>query len=176
MRRLTVLTATALIALPGMARAAEPPCLTPGEFTSLASYAMPSVIKGTTQRCAASLGPKAYLPTAGKQLAARYAGQKTKHWLGAKAAFLKLSNLGSGDAGKMLRDMPDPSLQGILDAMMESMVAQQIPVDRCTAIDRVVGLLSPLPAENTAELIALAVGLGAKSDNARIGKITLCKA
>jgi len=176
MRRTTLLTAAVLAALPGVAQAAEPPCLTPAEFTSLAGYTLPSIISGTTQRCTASLGPKAYLPSGGKQLAARYAGQKARYWQGAKAAFLKLSSTTSADANKLLGDMPDASLQGILDAMMEGMVSQQIPVDRCTTIDRVVGLLSPLPPENTAELIALAVGLGASSDKARLGKISLCKA
>lgn len=182
MRRLTApiaILAAVLAAVPGMAQAAEPPCLTPGEFTSLAGYTLPSIINGTTQRCATTLAPGAYLRTSGKSLSARYAAQKGKHWPGAKAAFLKLSATGNTDTGKLFRDMPDPSLQGILDAMMEGMVSQQIPLERCSTIDRVVGLLAPLPPENTAELIALAVGLGAKAGAdkgpAKVGKLAICR-
>jgi hypothetical protein len=180
MRRLTILAAAALATAPGLANAAEPPCLTPAEFTSLAGYTLPSIISGTVQRCAATLAPSAYLRTSGKDLAARYAGQKTRHWQGAKGAFLKLSATGSNDTAKLFRDMPDASLQGILDAMMEGMISQQIPLNRCNTIDRVVGLLSPLPPENTAELIALAVGLGAKTEaggkGAKVGKLSICEA
>lgn len=175
MRRLTILAAALLATAPGMAAAAEPPCLTPAEFTSLAGYAMPSIISGTSQRCAVTLGPDAYLRQSGQGLAARYARQKSSHWPGAKAAFLKLSANGGNDAGRLFRDMADASLQGILDAMMEGMISQQIPLDRCSTIDKVVRLLSPLPPENTAELIALAAGLGSKSDRPKVGKISLCQ-
>lgn len=180
MRKSIVLAAALLAALPGIAHAAEPPCLTSAEFSSLAGYTLPSIITGTSQRCAATLAPNAYLRTSGATLSARYAGQKAKHWPAAKAAFLKLSATTNADASRLFRDMPDTSLQGILDAMMEGMVSQQIPLDRCGVIDRIVGLLAPLPPENTAELIALAVGLGAKADgsdgNAKVGKLSLCKA
>lgn len=179
MRRLTAFAAAFLAAVPGLASAAEAPCLTPAEFTSLAGYTLPSIINGTTQRCATTLAPGAYLRTSGKTLAARYAAQKGKHWPGAKAAFLKLSASGNNDTTKLFRDMPDPSLQGILDAMMEGMISQQIPLERCSTIDRVVGLLSPLPPENTAELIALAVGLGTKpgadGSPAKVGKLNICR-
>lgn len=176
MRRLISLTAALLLAAPGIAQAAEPPCLTAGEFTSLAGYTLPSIIKGASERCGPTLGADAFLRSGGRDLATRYAGQKNRHWPGAKAAFLKISSSGGQEADKLLRGMPDTSLQGILDATMEGMIAQQIQPERCGTIDRVVRLLSPLPPENTAELIALAVGLGAKTDKARVGKFSICKA
>ena len=179
MRRLTgrhptSLTAALLIVAPAMAQAAEPPCLTAGEFTALANYSMPSIISGTSQRCAATLAPDAYLRKNGSDLATRYARQKPGNWPGAKSAFLKLSSTAGSDAGTLMRDMPDSSLQPMLDAMMEGMVAQQIPLERCGAIDKAVRLLAPLPPENSAELIALAVGLGARSKHAKIGKFSIC--
>lgn len=174
MHKLTALIATCLIALPGVARAAEPPCLTGTEFASLAGYSLPSVISGTTQRCDASLGADAYLKRNGTQLAARYAERKAANWPGAKAAFMKLSATKNEDANKLLSTMPDPSLQQMIDAVMEGMVSQQIPTERCGVIDNVVRLLAPLPPANTAELIALAVGLGAKSGKGKVGSITLC--
>lgn len=168
--------ATLLAAVPTVAAAAEPPCLAPAEFTSLAEYAMPSIINGTAQRCSTTLAPNAFLRSQGPQLVQRYAQAKPAAWPGAKAAFLKLSTTTNADANKLISSMPDASLQQMLDSLMEGLVGQHVPLDRCATIDRVVGLLAPLPAQNTAELIALAVGLGAKSGRAKIGAISICAA
>lgn len=174
MRSLKGTAVALLLAIPAVAQAAEPACLTAAEFTSLASYTMPSIISGTSQRCATTLGPDAYLRKNGSDLAARYAVRKPAHWPGAKSAFFKLSSTAGSDAEKLLGGMPDASLQPMLDAMMEGMVAQQIPLERCGTIDRMVRLLAPLPPENSAELIALAAGLGARSERARIGNVSIC--
>ena len=73
MRLPAMLAAVALAALPIAAQAAEPPCLTPSEFTALSNYALPSVINGTSERCATVLPGDAWLKRNGAQLAARYA-------------------------------------------------------------------------------------------------------
>jgi hypothetical protein len=176
MRRLTAVAAALLAVAPTLAQAAEPPCLSPAEFTSLADYALPSIINGTSQRCSASLGPQAWLPRNGTQLVQRYAERRPAAWPGAKSAFLKLSATSNAEANSLIRTMPDASLQQMLDGLMTGLVAQQVPVDRCGAIDRLISLLSPLPAASTAELIALAVGLGAKAGRAKLGAIAICEA
>lgn len=176
MRRPILALAAALAAVPGIARAAEPPCLTATEFASLASYGLPSIIKGANDRCAAALPADAWLRRNGTQLSARYAAAKPRTWPGAKAAFLKLSSGGDKQGAELIRGLPDPTQQLMLDGLIEGMVGQQLPTDRCATIDRVVRLLSPLPAENTAELIAIAVGLGAQSGRASVGKFRLCPA
>ena len=176
MHRFTTIAATVLAALPTVAAAAEPPCLAPAEFTALAEYAMPSIINGTSQRCTTALAPNAFLRREGPQLVQRYAQRKPAAWPSAKAAFLKLSTTTNADANKIIRTMPDASLQQMLDSLMEGMVSQQVPLDRCTTIDRVIGLLSPLPSQSTAELIALAVGLGTKTGRAKVGAISICAA
>ncbi len=176
MRRLVTSVALAVTALPGIAAAAEPPCLTSAEFSSLAGYALPSVISGTTQRCAATLPTGAFLRQNGRDLASRYGEGKTAAWPGAKAAFLKLSASGSSDTAGIFKSMPDSSLQPMLDALIEGMVGQQIKPERCATIDRVVRLLAPLPPENTAELIAVAAGLGSQTGKARVGQFSLCPA
>jgi hypothetical protein len=175
----TVLTAAiiALTALPGIAQAAESPCLTANEFTSLASYALPSIISGTSQRCAATLPGDAYLKRNGAQLVSRYALAKPAAWAGAKPAFLKLGVAGANrDTIDVIKGLPDQTLQQLADAMIEGMVAQKLPAERCGTIDRMVRLVSPLPAENTAELISLAVGLGSRSGGGRIAMVNLCPA
>lgn len=177
MARLTLLLAASLLAAPQVAAAAaDPACLTPREFTALSTYALPSVIGGTSRACAAQLPETAFLRRNGPDLAARYALSKPRAWPEAKAAFLKMSAERDPGAADLFAAMPDDALQQVADAAFAGIVAGQVKPGSCRTIDRVVALLSPLPPENTAELIALAAGLGAKSGEARIGKFALCKA
>jgi len=176
MRKLAAFAAALSVNLPGLALAAEPPCLTPAEFTAVSSYAMPAIIDGTVQRCGATLSSDSFLRRHGPELELRYAALKPRAWPGAKAAFLKVSASTGGDMANMLRSMPDTSLQPMLDAFVAGAVSQQLPLQRCGTVNRVIELLSPLPPESTAELIALATGLGAQAGRARIGMITICPA
>lgn len=176
MRRFVKSAAFAVACLPAVAQAA-PPCLTPSEFTALSSYSLPSIITGTTQRCASALPANAWLRQNGDRLASRYAVAKPAAWPAARAAFVKLSS-GSpnGDAAGLLKSLPDASLQQMLDGLITGLVGQQLPAERCGAVDTIVRLLAPLPPENTAELIAVAVGLGAKTGKARLGALSVCPA
>lgn len=174
MRKLASICATLLATAPGIAQAAQP-CLTPAEASSLAAYALPAAISGTTKRCAPALSAKAFLPKGGAQLAARYSARKAQNWPGAKAAFFKIGGDGKDEGAKMLAGLPDPTLQQMLDAIIEGMVAQEIPTAKCGEIDRIVGLLAPLPAQNTAELIAMVMGLAGKSGKAQGDKFSICK-
>lgn len=176
-RNLATLGCAALLTAPGIAAAAESaaPCLTPAEFTSLSSYALPSVITGVAQQCTQTLPGEAYLTRSGSQLAQRYAARKAASWPGAKAAFMKFSG-SNAEAAQLFKAMPDESLQPLLDGIITSMIATKLPTTQCATIDRFVSLLAPLPPENTAELIALAAGLGARSGKARVGQFSLCTA
>ncbi len=176
MRTFKVLLAIGLTALPGLAQAAEPPCLTAREFTDLSSYALPSIITGTAERCSAALPPGAFLNRNGAALASRYAVSKPAAWPGAKAAFIKLSSGMDAEAVGLFRALPDDKLQPMVDTLVEGLIAQQIPPERCTTVDRAVGLLAPLPPQNTAQLIALALGLGSTAGGGKLGKISLCPA
>jgi hypothetical protein len=176
MRKAGQFMALALIAAPAIAQAAEPPCLTPREFTDLSSYALPSIITGTAERCSAVLGPTAFLKRDGRTLASRYAAAKPEAWPGAKNAFLKLSGGANSDTASLFRSMPDNKLQPMVDTLVEGLIAQQVPVERCRTIDTAIRLLAPLPPQNTAELIALAVGLGSRSGGGKLGKLTICAA
>lgn len=177
MRILGLLAAAGLVAAPVAAQAAEPPCLSAPEFTALASYALPSIITGTTERCNGALPASAWLPRNGGQLAARYAVGKAAAWPNAKNAFLKLSSSGTNaEAANLLKNLPDTSLQPMFDALIAGMIGQQLPTERCGMVDRVVRLLAPLPPENTAELIAVLVGIGSRTGQAKVGSFSLCQA
>jgi hypothetical protein len=172
MRKFATICAAALATVSGTAQAAQP-CLTPAEASSLVGYALPAAISGTTKRCTPSLAPSAFLPKGGAELAARYAAGKAQNWPAAKAAFLKMG--GKDQTTTMLAGLPDPSLQQMLDAIIEGMVAQEIPTEKCGTIDRVIGLLAPLPAQNTAELIGVILGLTSKSGGTKSGSFSICR-
>lgn len=178
MRKLLTSLTLALATLPGVAHAAEP-CLTPAEFSSLATYGLPSIIKGVSERCRPSLGASGWLPRNGAQLSARYAQSKPAAWPAAKAAVFKMFGPANGSGKDQLgpfRSLPDAQLQPIADGLIEGMMSQQVPVERCQTIDRVVSLVSPLPPQNTAELIALTAGLASQSGGGLASKLKLCAA
>jgi hypothetical protein len=175
-RIVAFLAAAAAVVVPGIAAAAEPPCLTAREFSDLSQYALPSLITGTAERCSAALPADAYLRRNGSDLAARYAAGKPSAWPGAKSAFMKLSGGINPDATGLFRTLPDDKLQPMVDALVEGMIGQQVQPDSCATIDKAVRLLSPLPPHSTAELIALAIGLGSTGGGGKVGRIALCPA
>lgn len=174
--RVLGLALTAALPAPALAAAAEPPCLTAQEFTAVSTFALPGVIRGAAQRCAAVLPSSAFLRNESEQLANRYAAGRDRSWPQAKAAFLKVGGGMDPQAASLIRAMPDESLKPFVEGAVSTMVGQQLPTERCFAVDRLVALLSPLPAASTAEVIGLAAGLGASSGQARLGKLAICKA
>ena len=184
MRVVALLCSAVLLAAPTLTvalTAAQPPasaapCLTAREFTALSIYALPSMIAGTTRTCSAVLPAGAFLRSGGDQLAQRYAGSRDRTWPEARAAFLKMTAAKDPDAARLLGGMPDDTLRQLADAAVSGIVSGQIKPASCPTIDRVLALLAPLPAENTGELIAVAVGLGSKAGQPRLGAVTICKA
>lgn len=155
-----------LALVPGIAAAAQPVCLTRTEAKSLFGYALPQVIDGAGQRCAQSLPEGAYMRRHGKELVARYSGQKERYWPGARTAFLKLGAKKDKQFGQIASQLPDESLRPLMDVTVSGLVSQAIPLDACEKIDLALDLLSPLPPENTAGLIALLVEVTAKAQQA----------
>jgi len=160
------LCALPLVLVPGLAEAAQPVCLTRTEAKSLFAYALPQVIDGAGQRCAQTLPQDAYIRRHGKELVARYSGQKDRYWPGARTAFLKLGAKKDNQFGQIASQLPDESLRPLVDVTVSGLVSQAIPLDACEKIDLALDLLSPLPPENTASLVALLVEVTAKVDKA----------
>lgn len=159
---------------PGVAMAAEPVCLTTKEATALIAYALPQAINGTAKRCAASLPANAFLRSQGPQLAARYAGQKDRYWPQARPAFLKTLGTEGDGAAKMIAGLPDETVRQMADVFVEGFVSQRIAPKSCTKLDLAIDLLSPLPPENTAGLIALTLEVASAADP-KLGKVALCR-
>lgn len=177
MMRRNVLTAL-LALLPGtqVLAQAEAPCMSERDVAALTAYGMPSVIGGVTRTCAKTLPPESWLSKNGQAMAAHYSAQKAKAWPAAKGAFMRLSAATNPEAVALFGTMPDETLMPVADAALAGIVSTKIKPQSCPAVDRALALLAPLPPENTAELIALAVGLTARAGEPRIGKLPLCKA
>ncbi|KHK91518.1 hypothetical protein [Novosphingobium malaysiense] len=171
MKRIATAIAALLSAAPGLASAAEPICLTRTEATSLLAYALPQAIEGTSKRCAQVLPADAFLRRHGGELAARYSVQKARYWPKAKPAFLKA--LGT-DAADTVRSLPDETTQQLANTFVEGFVSQRIALKTCDELDLAIDLLSPLPPENTAGLIALTMEVASEAEP-KLGKIALCK-
>jgi hypothetical protein len=179
MRRLAFLAAT-LLAQPGIA-SAEMPCLTPGELASVTQYALPSVIDGAAARCGPSLPAGAFLNTDARAMSARYADSSRQAWPQVKAAFVRIGSAAAGTGNKagaeaaMLAAMPDPQMQQVLDGFVQGVVVARLPTERCVTVDRLLGLLAPLPAANTAGVVATVVGLITEKKGGKLGPITICE-
>jgi hypothetical protein len=171
-----LLLASALVVAPAITQAAEPPCLTAQEFTALATYALPGVITGVAQRCAATLPADAFLRTGADVLAQRYAAAKPAAWPAAKVAFLKFSAGAQGDMASMLQTLPDATLQQFVDTLSGTIIGQKLAIERCGAVDEVSRLLSPLPPESVSALIAVAISQRGRDGAAPSGKFAICPA
>jgi hypothetical protein len=179
MRIPKIVFASALLAFPGIAQAADAPCLTRAEFSALAAYALPSLIEGANARCAQSLGPGAYLSKRGGELVERYAAAEDANWPVAKAAFLKMSAKTDNQANNIMKLLPDETQQEMFGQIIQAMVVQEIPPEHCGTIDEFARLLSPLPAQNTAEILTLIVSLAGSSKQGTgkspMGKLRICQ-
>ncbi|MBX9662673.1 hypothetical protein [Novosphingobium sp.] len=158
-----------------LAAAQEPACLSEREVTSLVTYALPVVMDSTMKTCRPQLSPQGYFATQGSSLVQRYAARKSAAWPEARAALVKLG--GNDDKLKdIVSSLSDEALQPFAEGMVAAVVTRGIKPGQCKAIERATRLLSPLPPENTAELVTFvlvmadkpkvrgAVGASKKSD------------
>lgn len=144
-----------------VAAAQGPACLSEQEVTSLVTYALPVVMNSTMKTCSPQLSPQGYFATQGSGLVQRYAARKSAAWPQAKAALIKLG--GNDDKMKdIVANLSDEALQPFAEGIVSAMVTRGIKPGQCKAIERGVRLLSPLPPENTAELVTFILVLADK--------------
>ena len=151
-------------------------CLNEAEVGALVGYALPSVLDGAMTACRPHLARDGFFATRGAEFVGRYAARKTSAWPLAKNAFLKLGAAKDAKLADTIGSLPDSALQPFVEAMVSELVGGEIKPDQCTAIERGVRILSPLPAENTAELITFVVVLADKPKNGKPSSIPICKA
>jgi hypothetical protein len=163
------------------AAAQDAACLSEHEVTSLVTYALPVVMGSAIKTCGPQLSSQGYFATQGPALVQRYAARKPSAWPEAKAALLKI-----GGKDKKMNDMvaglSDEALQPFAEGMVAQLVAKGIKPGQCVAIERGARLLSPLPPENTAELLSFVIVLatrpkaGAPAGAERKSDLPICPA
>lgn len=153
--------ALASVCLADLAAAQEPACLTEREVTSLVTYALPVVMDSTMKTCRPQLSAQGYFATQGATLVQRYTARKSSVWPEARAALVKL---GGNDAKlkDIVSSLSDEALQPFAEGMVSAIVKKGIKPDQCKSIERATRLLSPLPPENTAELVTFVLVMADK--------------
>lgn len=147
--------------------ATPPPCLTRSEANGLFTAILPDMLNGIGTTCATVLPENATLRTGLPALVAKYRPASDAAWPQAMAAIGKLG-------GKELAGLDPALVRSMAGPMIGGVVSQGIKPADCATIDRAVALLTPLPADNLAELFVLLAELGMRDK--KDAPFTICKA
>ncbi|KTT74632.1 hypothetical protein [Sphingomonas endophytica] len=144
MRPLLALGAAALLAAPPAA--AQTPCLSGTEAEAIALVTMPEIIRDAGRVCAALPASSLLRRTSGAFLD-KYDREAERAWPSARTAIAKLSD--PAVELLLLSDYARPMLTSILAPQ----ITGRIQPSDCPTLDRLVTLLEPLPARNTAGIV-----------------------
>lgn len=133
-------------------------CVAPEDAADAVVYMMPLAYEAAKVTCESELGDESFLfSSAGEAFAEKFRGQQDARWAGTIRLFRVFINKeqDENDAmGEMIVNLPDDALRPFVDGIMQPIISQEIKPESCAKIDRVVELMSPLPAENVGGLIA----------------------
>ena len=152
MRRFSYLCAATLaaVAVPTTALA-QTPCLNAAEAEAVAAVTFPDIILETGRVCTALPATSIVRRTSGPFLA-RYQAEADRAWPTARQAIAKLSD----PRVSMLLLQADYA-RPLITSLIAPMVVGQIQQSDCGTIDRIVTLLEPLPARNTAGIVVATI-------------------
>lgn len=146
-------------------------CIPPETAESLVTYVLPSALGAVRTKCMNSLPTTAALLQTDSAQMQKYEEASLKAWPEAATAIRSMVG----------QDLPEnmemDALRPFLDAMIPAMLAQEIKTQDCPTIDKVYGLLEPMPTENLASLTVMLAQLG--SDDQKEGRkdpFNICKA
>jgi hypothetical protein len=145
---------------------AATPCLSEPEAEALMITLLPDVINAAGTACAASLPPQATLRGGLPALIGRYRAEAPTVWPQARTALGKVM-------GEEMKGVDPELMRPLIGAMMAPMLAKEIKPADCPKVDRVVSLLSPLPARNTAGILVLLFTLGTQGKRDK-APFTIC--
>lgn len=164
-----LLAATALLSATA-AQAQAPACIPQPEAEALFLALAPAMIGSVASTCATSLPANALLRRPVDQLTAKYAAESDAAWPRAKEGLRKLLGPQGGQ-------MVDSELaRPMVTSMIAPMLAKEIKAKDCPNIDRVLTLIDPLPAKNTAALVValLDISGAARPKAGRKADFALC--
>ncbi|HET9509824.1 MAG TPA: hypothetical protein VFO80_01630 [Sphingomonas sp.] len=138
--------ATALLSA-ATAQAQSPACIPQPEAEALFLALAPAMIGSVAATCAPTLPASALLRRSVDRLTAKYATESDAAWPRAKEGLRKLLGPQGGQ-------MVDSELaRPMVTSMIAPMLAKEVKAKDCPNIDRVLTLIDPLPARNTASLV-----------------------
>lgn len=140
----------------GSAASAAQPCLQPLEAEDLVVFVLPALTEAMARKCGPMLPAGATLSRSGTALAARYRTDSNAAWPNARVAFGKISG------GETLSFLSDEVNRKIIEEASSAAIVADFKSKDCATVDRFMGALSPLPARNVAQLVALFMEIGQK--------------
>ena len=154
----SLVTAAALVAASSAQAQTQPPaCIQPREAEALFLALAPAMIGSVAATCATVLPPGALLRRSVGPLTAKYAAESDAAWPAAKEGLRKL-------VGPDAAQMVDSELaKPMVTAMIAPMLAKEVKAKDCPHIDRVLTLIDPLPAKNTAALVVAILDMTGKA-------------
>lgn len=157
------------IIMPSMAATqAHAACLSPQEQRALVQYALPDVVGQLGDSCSATLPADAYLIRDRAALVTRYEIAAKPVVGGAKTALGKIAGL----PPEQMAVFSDDTVRGMIKGGVAAAVTGKIKPKDCTLVSEILQQLAPLPPENIAALIGVALREGGKKDAS--SPFTLC--
>jgi hypothetical protein len=161
----SILIAALLAAAP--AEPAKRSCLTEAQLEDLTFFALPPMLDGLATKCGPSLPADAYVLNGGRALARTLEPEGLRRFAGANSA------LGAMGSSKLPPGISASTAIGLLrDTAATELFGKLTPED-CVRANRLAELLSPLPSDNLAGLIAVIIELGV-ADGKRKTSLAIC--
>jgi hypothetical protein len=143
------------------AQAQQQACVAPEDLGDTVIYAMPIAYDAFSTRCAARLNANGFMARGGDTFIDGFRARQDVAWPGAFRLLKTFMAQDSADKGganadmtAMIAALPEESLRPFVDGLVGQMIAEEIKPESCDKIERGLELLSPLPTENVAGLIA----------------------
>ncbi|WP_324075748.1 MAG: hypothetical protein RSE14_02930 [Erythrobacter sp.] len=148
------------------AQAQQQACVQAADLGDAVLYAMPLAYDAVSTTCGKQLKSDGFLARDKGRFIQSFRAKQDAAWPG---AFLLLKTFMASDkaaeGGKddgmaaMIAALPESSLRPFVDGLVGQMIAGEIKPDSCDKIERGMELLSPLPPENIAGLLAFVAEL-----------------
>ncbi len=161
----------ALLSATSLQAAETKQCIPVETAESLVTYVLPSALDAVRTKCTSSLPATSALLQVNSVQMQRYETDSQKAWPQASTAIRSMVG----------QDLPEglemDAMRPFVDAMIPAMLAQEIKTKDCPTIEKVYGLLEPMPTANLASLTVMLAQLGSNDkDEGRKDPFNICKA
>ena len=145
--------ALALAALPGVAMAQTDQCLTSAEGQAVIGNLMPDLVTALGKRCA-SFDSTSYIVRKAGTLSVRFMPHANASWPAARSALIRMSG----------NNLPDnETMLALGRTLISTTIANEMKAPECSTVSRLTQQLEPLPPANFANVVALFVEAGART-------------